>query len=50
MAVVTVNGEYGSRARESGERVAQLLDANYVDRLILTEAAKRMGATVEALA
>ena len=50
MAVVTVNGEYGSRARELGERVAQLLDANYVDRLILTEAAKRMGATVEALA
>ncbi|MBI2855369.1 MAG: cytidylate kinase-like family protein [Chloroflexi bacterium] len=50
MAVVTINGEYGSGAIEIGAMVAQLLEANYVDRLILVEAAKRIGATVETLA
>ncbi|MBI4282690.1 MAG: cytidylate kinase-like family protein [Chloroflexi bacterium] len=50
MAVVTINGQFGCGAREVGALVAQLLEADYVDRIILVEAAKRLGATVEALA
>ena len=49
MPVVTINGEIGSRAGEVGHRVAEALGSNYVDRLILAEAARRIGATVEAL-
>ncbi len=50
MAVITINGQIGTGAPEIGSEVARLLGIDYVDRLILAEAAKRLGATVEALA
>lgn len=50
MPVVTLNGPIGSGGREVGRRVAHHLHADYVDRLILAEAAKRIGATVQAVA
>jgi cytidylate kinase len=50
MAVVTLNGQLGGAAREVGQEVARKIGADYVDRLILAEAAKRVGATVSALA
>ena len=49
MAVVTVNGQIGAGGNEVGLRVARLLDADYVDRLILSESAKRIGSTVQVL-
>ena len=50
MAVVTLNGQLGGAAREVGQEVARKLGADYVDRLLLAEAGKRVGATVSALA
>jgi cytidylate kinase len=50
MAVVTLNGQIGSGGPEVGLQVAHHLHADYVDRLILAEAAKRIGATVQAVA
>ncbi|MBI4197580.1 MAG: cytidylate kinase-like family protein [Chloroflexi bacterium] len=50
MAVITMNGQIGSGAVEIGALVARRLGYDYVDRLILAEAAKRLGATVEVLA
>ena len=50
MAVITINGQIGTGAPEISSEVARLLGIDYVDRLILAEAAKRLGATVEALA
>jgi len=50
MTVVTINGPVGSGSREMCIEVARRLDYDYVDRLILAEAAKRLGATVEVLA
>ena len=49
MAVVTINGTIGSGGNEVGVLVARLLEADYVDRLILAQAAKRIGSTVEVL-
>ena len=49
MAVVTANGQIGSGAIEIAASVAKLLNFDYVDRLILAEAAKRVGATIEAV-
>ncbi|MBI2165449.1 MAG: cytidylate kinase-like family protein [Chloroflexi bacterium] len=49
MPVVTINGPVGSGAKEIGSELARLLGADYVDRLILAEAAKKMRATVAAL-
>ena len=49
MAVITINGQRGSGAREIGAKVARLLQYDYVDRLILSEAARHLGATVEAV-
>lgn len=50
MAVITINGQTGSGGIEVGIQVARLLDYDYVDRLILAEAARRIGATMEAVA
>ncbi len=50
MAVVTLNGQIGSGGQEVGLQVAHNLHVDYVDRLILAEAAKRIGATVQAVA
>ena len=49
MAVIAMGGLAGGGARALGPMVAQRLDADYVDRLILTEVARQVGATVEAL-
>ena len=49
MAVVTFGGPTGGGGRLLGPEVAQRLGADYVDRLILTNAARHVGATVEAL-
>lgn len=49
MAVITMGGLTGCGGRQLGQMVANRLGADYVDRLILTGAAKEVGATVEAL-
>lgn len=49
MAVVTLGGLTGGGGRLLGPMVAERLGADYVDRLILTTAAREVGATVEAL-
>lgn len=49
MAVITMGGLTGGGGRLLGPPVARRLGADYVDRLILTNAARHAGATVEAL-
>ena len=49
MAVVTIDGPIGAGGVELGVLTAGLLNADYVDRLVLAEAAKRIGSTVEVL-
>lgn len=49
MSVVTMGGRYGTGGRVLGAAVAERLEADYVDRLILANAARQAGATVEAL-
>ena len=49
MAVVTMGGLTGGGGRLLGPAVANRLQADYVDRLILANAARHVGATVEAL-
>ena len=49
MSVVAIGGLTGGGGRLLGPVVAEKLDADYVDRLILTRAAPKVGATVEAL-
>jgi cytidylate kinase len=49
MAVVTLNGPIGAGGVEVGVEAAKLLKADYVDRLLLAEAAKRIGSTVQVL-
>jgi cytidylate kinase len=49
MPVVTFNGPIGAGGNEIGLKVAGLLNADYVDRLILAESAKRIGSSVEVL-
>jgi len=46
---VTLNGPIGDGGNEIGVAAARLLNADYVGRLVLAEAAKRMGSTVTAL-
>ena len=47
MTVITLGGLTGGGARTLGPIIAQKLDADYVDRLILTNVARHVGATVE---
>ena len=49
MTVIAIGGLAGGGGRVVGSLVAQRLGADYVDRLILTDVAPRVGATVEAL-
>ncbi|MDE2968988.1 MAG: cytidylate kinase family protein, partial [Chloroflexota bacterium] len=49
MTVITLNGQLGGAAREVGMEVARILEIDYVDRVLLAEAAKRVGAPVAAL-
>ncbi|MGA2285524.1 MAG: cytidylate kinase-like family protein [Dehalococcoidia bacterium] len=50
MAVITISGNLGSYAREIGQLVAQELGFDYVDRAILTEAARALGVPERAIA
>lgn len=50
MPVVTISGNLGSYAREIGQLVAQELGFDYVDRAILTEAARALGVPERAIA
>ena len=49
MTVITMAALAGGGSRSLGPVVAQRLGADYVDRLILTNVARHVGATVEAL-
>ena len=49
MSVITLGGMSGGGARILGPLVAEKLGADYVDRIFLSEVAKELGATVEAL-
>ena len=49
MAVIALGGLAGGGAGALGPLVAKRLGADYVDRLILTDVARQVGATVEAL-
>lgn len=49
MAVVTLSGYAGTGSDQVGVLAARLLNADYVDRLVLSGAAKRIGSTVEVL-
>jgi CMP/dCMP kinase len=49
MPVITINGPVGSGSIEVGQLVAQQLSLNYVDRLVLAEAAKLVHAPIGAL-
>ncbi len=50
MPVVTIDGHVGSGGIEVGTLVAHHLNADYLDRQIFVEAAKRAGSTVKVLA
>jgi cytidylate kinase len=43
MAIVTIAGQYGSGGQDVGREVARLINAEFVDREILAEAARRTG-------
>ncbi len=49
MAIITLDGQIGAGAPEVGRQVAKMLSYDYHDRLLLAAAARRVGATVEAL-
>lgn len=49
MPVITINASHGCGAVEVGHMVARMMGLDYVDRLVLGEAAKRIGATLEAV-
>ena len=49
MTVVALGGLTGGGGRLLGPKVAERLEADYVDRLILTRTGRALGATVEAL-
>ena len=50
MPIITFNGPIGAGGVELGLKVADMLDADYVDRLVFAEAAKRVGSTIGAMA
>ena len=49
MAVLSIEGPAGAGKKIIGTRIAEKLHLDYVDRLILSEVAKDIGATVEAI-
>ena len=49
MTVVTIDGQLGAGAPEIGRLVAGAMQYDFRDRLVLVGAAKRLGATVEAV-
>ena len=49
MPVITINGPIGSGSFEVGQMVADRLGINYIDRMVLAEAARRIGSPVGTL-
>jgi cytidylate kinase len=49
MAIVTIQGQIASGGEDMGPEIARRLGVDYIDRIIMAEAGKRVGATVEAL-
>ena len=49
MSVIALGSQTGGGARLLGPLVAQKLEAEYVDRIVLQQAARRLKATVSAL-
>lgn len=49
MAIITISGQVGSGAQDIGRALADILSADYVDRELLAEAARRTGTTAETL-
>ena len=49
MPIITINGTIGSGTFEVGQMVANTLNLNYVDRMVLAEAARRVGSPVGVL-
>ena len=49
MAIITIGGLTGSGGRHIGKAIAETLGFDYIDRLILSEAAKQIGSTVQAM-
>lgn len=49
MAIITIGGLTGCGGRHIGKAVAEKLGFDYIDRLILSEAAKQIGSTVQAM-
>lgn len=49
MTVIAIEGRAGSGVVDVGRAVARALDLDFVDRLLLAEIARRVGATVEAV-
>ena len=49
MAIITLGGLTRSGGRHIGKAVAEKLGFDYIDRLILSEAAKQIGSTVQAM-
>lgn len=49
MTVIAIEGRAGSGAADVGRAVAREMDLDFVDRLLLAEIARRVGATVEAV-
>ena len=50
MAVITISGQIGSRARVIGRLVAEQLKLDYIDQEILVAAAQTLGVSVESVA
>lgn len=49
MTVITIDGQIGAGAPEVGRKVADALEIDYYDRLLLTGIARKVGATVAAV-
>ena len=50
MSVITIEGRLGAGGADLGRLVAKEMDLDFIDRLMLADIAKRVGATVTALA
>ncbi len=50
MSVITIEGRLGAGGPDLGRMVAKDMDLDFIDRLMLADIAKRVGATVSALA
>ena len=49
MPIITINSPHGSGSVEVGHMVSRMMGLDYVDRLVMAEASKRIGATLEAV-